>query len=162
LLIPSNQRDVRIFLGYASYYHHFIENFIQIALPLFRLLVKDVEFCWDIDWQFSFQTLKEIFLSPPILRGPDWSLPFHISTDAYDTTMGEVLGQKENLLTYVIYFINKNLSPIELNYTMIGKKLLAIIHGINKFQHHIIGYEVFFHTDHSSIRYLMNKPITNG
>jgi len=25
-----------------------------------------------------------------------------------------------------------------------------------------MGYEVFVHTDHSTIRYLMNKPTTNG
>jgi hypothetical protein len=39
--IPSNQRDVRSFLGYAGYYRRFIENFSKIALPLFKLLVKD-------------------------------------------------------------------------------------------------------------------------
>jgi hypothetical protein len=32
----------------------------------------------------------------PVLRGPNWSLPFHISTDALDTALGGVLGQKEN------------------------------------------------------------------
>jgi hypothetical protein len=39
---------------------------------------------------------------------------------------------------------------------------LAVDHAINKFRHYIIGYEVFVHTDHSSNRFLMNKPITNG
>ncbi|CAF4414943.1 unnamed protein product, partial [Adineta steineri] len=24
----------------------------------------------------------------PVLRGPDWKLPFHISTDASNTTVG--------------------------------------------------------------------------
>jgi hypothetical protein len=28
--------------------------------------------------------------------------------------------------------------------------------------HYIIWYEVFVHTDHSSIRFLMNKPMTNA
>ena len=41
---PKNQKDVRRFLGYAGYYQRFIENFSRIALPLFKLLVKDVEF----------------------------------------------------------------------------------------------------------------------
>ena len=39
---------------------------------------------------------------------------------------------------------------------------MAVVHVINKFPHYIIGYEVFVHTYHSSIRFLMNKPITNG
>ena len=37
-----------------------------------------------------------------------------------------------------------------------------VVHSINKFQHYITGYEVFVHTDHSAIRFLMNKPVTNG
>ena len=39
---------------------------------------------------------------------------------------------------------------------------MAVVYSINKFHHYIIGYEVFVHNDHSSIRFLMNKPITNG
>ena len=58
----------------------------------------------------------------PVLRGPDWSLPFHISTDASDTTIGGVLGQKEGQAPYAIYFISKNLNPTELNYTVTEKK----------------------------------------
>ena len=36
------------------------------------------------------------------------------------------------------------------------------MYSINKFQHYITGYKVFVHTNHSAIRFLMNKPITNG
>jgi hypothetical protein len=49
-----------------------------------------------------------------------------------------------------------------LNYIVTEKEFLAVVHVINKFCHYIIGYEVFVHTDHSTIRFLMNKPIANG
>ena len=39
---------------------------------------------------------------------------------------------------------------------------MAVVYSINKFRHYIIGYEVFVHTDHSAIIFLMNRPITNG
>ena len=39
---------------------------------------------------------------------------------------------------------------------------MAVVYSINKFHHYITGYEVFVHTDHYAIRFLMNKPITNG
>ena len=98
----------------------------------------------------------------PILWGLDWCLPFHISTDASDTAIGGVLGQKEGQAPYAIYFISKNLTPTELNYTVIEKEFLAVVYSINKFHHYITGYEVFVHTDHSAIIFLINKPITNG
>ena len=39
---------------------------------------------------------------------------------------------------------------------------MAVIHAINKFRHYITGYSTIIHTDHSAIKYLMNKPITNA
>ena len=36
------------------------------------------------------------------------------------------------------------------------------MYSINKFHDYITGYEFFVHTNHSAIRFLMNKPITNG
>ena len=66
------------------------------------------------------------------------------------------------MIPYAIYYTSKNLTPTELNYTMTENEFLAIIHAINKFRHYITGYETFVHTDHSTIIYLMNKPITNG
>ena len=58
----------------------------------------------------------------PILKGPDWSLPFHISINASDMTIGGVPRKKEGQAHYAIYFISKNLNPAELNYTITKKE----------------------------------------
>jgi hypothetical protein len=58
--------------------------------------------------------------------------------------------------------MSKNLSPTQLNYIVIENEFLVVVHAINKLLHYITGYEVFVHTYHSSIIFLMNKPITNG
>ena len=107
-------------------------------------------------------TLKEKLVQALVLRGPNWSLPFCISSDASDTAIGATLGQEEDKQSYAIYFISKNLSPTELNYTVTEKEFLAVIFSINKFKHYITGYGVFVHTDHYAKRYLMNKPLTSG
>jgi len=39
--------------------------------------------------------------------------------------------------------------------------MLFVVHAVNKFRNYITGYQVFIHTDHSTIKYLMNKTITN-
>jgi len=162
LPIPTNPKDVRSFLGYASYYRIFIENFSRITLLLFKLLAKDVTFNWNEACQNYFEKLKEKLSTAPVLRGPNWSLPFYLSTDASDTSIGASLGKNEDALAYAIYFVNKNLTPAELNYIVTEKEMLAIIHAVNKFRHYITRYEVLVHTYHSTIRYLMKKPFTNG
>jgi hypothetical protein len=38
----------------------------------------------------------------PVLRGPNWKLPFRISTDASDIAIGVVLGKEEDKKPYSI------------------------------------------------------------
>ena len=108
---PKTQREVKNLLGHASYYHRFIVNFTKLATPLFKFLVKDVDFCWDQYCQLAFETLKAELSLAPVLRGPNWSLHFHIYTDVSENSLGGVLEQKDNQDYYAIYFINKNLTP---------------------------------------------------
>ena len=56
----------------------------------------------------------------------------------------------------------KNLTPTVLNYTVTEKEFLDVVYVINKFQHYITGYSTFVHIDHSFIKYLMNKHVTNA
>ena len=115
LSVPKTQTDVRSFLGHAGYYRRFIKDFSKIASPLFVLLMKNAEFKWTNSCHKAFEELKHQLSTAPILRGPDWNLPFHISFDASDTAIGAVLGQEENHIPYAIYFISKNMTPAELN-----------------------------------------------
>lgn len=82
--------------------------------------------------------------------------------DASDTTIGTSLGQKQNHLSYAIYFIIRSLTPTKLNYIVMKKVFIVVVHAINKFKHYVTGYEIFVHIDQFSISYLMNKPIMNG
>ena len=122
---------MRSFLGHASYYRRFIENFSKLASPLFSLLMKDVQFTWNEACQTTFFKLKEKLSTAPILRGPNWALPFDISSNASDIATGAVLGQKDGQAPYVVYYISKNIAPAELNYTVIEKYFLAIVSSIN-------------------------------
>jgi hypothetical protein len=89
---PKTQTEVRSFLGHAGYYRRFINFFSKITSRLFVLLMKNVEFKWTNSCQEAFNTLKHHLSTTPILRGPNWTLPFHISFDASDTAIGVVLG----------------------------------------------------------------------
>ena len=159
---PSTQKEVRRFLRHAGYYRRFIKKNSKLASPLFFLLTKDVDFHWTDNCELSFADLKQKLSIAPILRGPDWALPFHIYSDASDTIIGAVLGQQEDKDPYAIYYINKNMAPTELNYIVTEREFLAVVYAINKFKHYVTGYPTFIHTDHTTIKYLMNKPITNS
>ena len=73
-----------------------------------------------------------------------------------------MIGQKVDSVEHSIYFISKNLQGVEFKYIVIEKELLVVIYALNKFRHYIIRYEIFVHTDHSTIKNMMNKPTISG
>ncbi|RDX84277.1 Retrovirus-related Pol polyprotein from transposon 17.6, partial [Mucuna pruriens] len=65
---PTLVREVRSFLGHAGFYRRFIKNFSKLALPLSRLLQKDVDFNFDQPCIEAFQELKNRLTSSPIYK----------------------------------------------------------------------------------------------
>ena len=130
LLTLEKQKDVHSFLAHVGYYRRFIKNFSQLVAPLYNLLKKNSKFVWDTNYVVSFLQLKEVLTTMPILRGPNWGLPFHIHMDASDYAIGVVLEQKLDSIEHVIYFISKNFQGGKFNYTVTKKELLAIIYAL--------------------------------
>lgn len=114
-LVPNFLKDVHNFLGHVGYYHRFIQDFIKIASPLFMFLGKYVKFSWTPECQHNFKGIKNKLIATPMLRGPNWELTFHIHTNASDTSMGAILGKKEETLFYSIYYINNNFISTDIN-----------------------------------------------
>lgn len=133
----------------------------MITAPLNKLLSKDAKFEWNDKWEEAFKELKSRLSTPPIPCGTNWTLPFHVHTDASDIGLGVVLRQKDGKLEYAIYFISKSLSSAELHYTVTEKEFLAVVFALNKFRHYLGGYPTIVHTNHSTIKYLINKPTRN-
>jgi hypothetical protein len=157
---PHTQTEVCSFLGTSGYYRRFMENFARTVVPL-HALTGNVEFWWSEKCVVALAGLNKMISTKPVLRGPNWKIPFHISIDASDIAIGIVLGQEEDKKPYTIYFIINIINLDELNYTVIENEFLVVIHVINKFRHYITCYPVILYTNHSGIRFLANKPITN-
>ncbi|KAF5766008.1 putative nucleotidyltransferase, Ribonuclease H [Helianthus annuus] len=154
---PKNVKGVRSFLGHAGFYRRFIKGFSVITKPLCNLLLKDVPFDFTNECMQAFTVLKEHLVKAPILQPPDWSKPFEIMCDASDTTIGAVLGQRVDKKPVVIYYASKTLSEAQLNYTTTEKELLAVVYALDKFRSYIWGSKVVVYSDHSAVRYLMEK-----
>ncbi|RDY07600.1 Retrovirus-related Pol polyprotein, partial [Mucuna pruriens] len=68
---PASVQEVHSFLGHAGFYRRFIKNFNKLALPLSKLLQKDVEFKFDQPYIEAFQEVKSRLTSAPILQAPN-------------------------------------------------------------------------------------------
>jgi len=126
---PHNLRTLRGFLGLASYYRKFINQFSNITKPLNKLLQKDVPFNWDEDQQTAFEKLKKYLISAPILQYPNFKKPFILHTDASTSGLGAVLAQKneENKREYAIAYASRSLNKAEQNYSATDLECLAVV-----------------------------------
>ena len=157
---PKCVRDIRSFLGHAGFYRRFIKDFSAIARPLCNFLAKDAPFAWSQACESAFDKLKTMLVSPPIMRSPNWDLPFEIICDASDYAIGAVLGQKEDKKAFVIYYASKTLDSAQANYTTTEKEFLAVVFALEKFRSYIVGSPVTVFTDHTALKYLLPKQDT--
>ena len=101
-----------------------------------------------------------MLVSPPIMRSPNWELPFEIMCDASDYAIGVVLGQRENKKAFLIYYANKTLDSAQSNYTTMEKEFLDVVFALEKFKSYIVGPHVTIFTDHAALKYLLSKQDT--
>ncbi|RDX85968.1 Retrovirus-related Pol polyprotein from transposon 17.6, partial [Mucuna pruriens] len=157
---PASMREVRSFLGHAGFYRRFIKNFSKLALPLSKLLQKDVEFNFDQPCIEAFQEMKSRLTSAPIQKAPNWDLPFELMCDASNSALGAVLGQRAGvgLPVRVIAYASRTMDSAQRNYTTTEKELLAIVFSLDKFHSYLLDSKIIVFSDHAALRYLLKKP----
>ncbi|XP_069154406.1 uncharacterized protein [Solanum lycopersicum] len=86
---PASVTEIRSFLGLAGYYRRFVEGFSSIASPLTRLTQKKVTFQWSDECEVSFQKLKTLLTTAPILTLPVEGEGFVVYCDASRIGLGK-------------------------------------------------------------------------
>jgi hypothetical protein len=128
-----------------------------------NLLNKYCQFGWTDECQQSFDTLKQKMVTAPILFFPNWRKEFHVHIDASSISLGEVLAQLgEGEIDHPLTFSSIKLSTAEINYTTTEREGLAMVYALQKFRHYLLGGHFKMFTDHSALKYLVNKPVLGG
>jgi hypothetical protein len=147
----------------TRYYRNFIKGYAQIAAPMEKILKKYCQFSWTEECQQRFDTLKQKMVIVPILVFLDWSKEFHVHVDAYSITLGVVLAQYgEGEIDHPLAFASRKLSTAEVNFTTTEREGLSMMYALQKFHHYLLGGHFKMFTDHSTLKYLVNKPVFGG
>eukprot|EP00961_Rhodomonas_salina_P209984 2835509-Rhodomonas_salina.1 len=160
---PSDQHDLRSFLGLANYYSRFIDRYADICVPLFPLLGKDAPWVWSDACRAAFLQLKDALSHAPTLANynPDAAKTVLV-TDASNFALGGVLmqGGGDNDLRPVAFYSRK-FSSAERNYTTREQELLAIKECLRTWRHYTYSTRTAVRTDHDSLRWIfMQKNLT--
>ena len=158
--IPTTVKEVQSFVGLCNYYRRFISDFSKVAKPLHSLTKKNVNFKWTDECNKSFNLLKELLTSAPVLLCPDHEKPFVVECDASDYAIGGVLSQEgEDKALHPVYYFSRTLNSAELNYSTTEKELLAIRQAFIDWRHLLQGakYPITVYSDHRNLLFA-TKP----
>ena len=92
----------------------------------------------------------------PIVRAPNWQLPFEVMCDASDFAIRAVLRQREEGKPYVVYYASKSLNEAQRNYAT-EKELLIVVYALDKFRAYLMGLDIIIFTNHLGLKYLITK-----
>jgi len=94
-----------------------------------------------------------------VLVSPQDSESFHIEADSSDFASRAVLSQRlpGEEKWHLVAFYSKSLSPVEQNYEIHDKEMLAIIRALEEWRHFLEGarHPVKIWTDHKNLEYFM-------
>ncbi|KPJ11799.1 Retrotransposable element Tf2 155 kDa protein type 1 [Papilio machaon] len=160
--IPETRKQVRQFLGKVNFHHKFIPYSAIILDPLHNLLRKDVKFIWSEKCQESFDKIKRLLCSKPILNIFDSELPIIIYTDASAKGIGAVLKQTdENGVNKTIAYFSKKLTEAQKKKKAVYLECLAIKEAVKYWQHWLMGKEFTVFTDHKPLENMNIKARTD-
>ncbi|CAA6675874.1 unnamed protein product [Spirodela intermedia] len=117
LPLPTSIRQLRAFLGHAGFYRRFIEGFATLAKLLTQLLAKEQNFVINVAGESTFLINKQALIEAPFLQDLNWTHPFELICDASDFAVGDVLSQRIDKKSVIVYYASKTLANAQLNYT---------------------------------------------
>ena len=126
---PSDVKCVQRVVGLANYLTRVLENLADICEHLRQLTCKDAEWHWSKEHENAFQRIKQAATQAPILRYFNPADETLLQCNDSDTGLGATLLQNGQPVAYT----SRSLTDTERNYAQIGKELLAIVFGAEKF-----------------------------
>ena len=160
---PADITSLRSFLGLVNYYRRFVPQFSTIAKPLNTLLQKGQQYLWGPEQQAAFVQLQQALTTYPVLRPPDYTLPFILQTDWGQPGIGAVLSQQPKQSgDYVVAYASRSNNRAESNYSSYEGECLAAVWAITHFRHYLYGRHFTLVTDHQPLHWLMTSDKLTG
>src|SRR6266498_2486780 len=70
---PTNQMQIRSFLGMIGFFRNHIQEFSTIVASMTNLLAKKVPYIWGQEQQRAFKRLKQVISIVPVLVHSDFN-----------------------------------------------------------------------------------------
>ena len=155
--VPKNVKEVRRFIGMAQFCRRFIKDLNVELSPLYELTKTKSNFIWTIECQSSFDEVKRMLTTPPVLVSPSDKSDFILETDASDIGSGYCLKIANDRDEFIAGYGSSKFQNSELHWNVVEKEASAILEGITKNRHYLLGKKFTIRTDSRVLTYLHEK-----
>ncbi|KAH0672776.1 hypothetical protein KY290_026933 [Solanum tuberosum] len=155
--LDSSVTEVRSFVRLASYYCRFVKNFASITTHLTNLTKKEIPFEWTEKCEESFQKLKTLLTTVPILALPVEGKDLIIYCDASHFGLGVVLMKDTNVIAYA----SRQLKVHERNYPTHNLELAVVVFALKIWRHYLYGVKCEVFTDYRSLQHVFTQKDMN-
>lgn len=156
---PQTISELRSLIGLLQFFRRFIHGFSETAAPLTNLTRKGCSMAqWNDHCDSAFSQLKSKLTNAPIMKAPDWALPFRCHIDASQLAVGGTLTQVHATGEHPISYFSKRLSPAEENYSANDRELMGLIYFLKRFRCYLEGTSFEVVTDNQVLRSFFTKP----
>jgi hypothetical protein len=157
-------KDVQSFWGFANFYQCFVKGYSNIIAPITRLTRKNTRFVWTEECSRSFESLKQVFTTAPVLWHFNYDREIIVETDASDYVSAGVLSQyDDDGILHPVAFFSKKHSPAEYNYEIYDKELMVIVRAFEEWRPELEGvlHPIQVLSDHKNLEYFMLTKLLN-
>ena len=152
---PTNEAEVKSFLGLANYMNKFIPNLATIDEPLRQLTQKGVTFLWTDRHTDAFEKIKDAMSRAGKLGYYDVNDRTIVLADASPVGLGAILAQiDEKSETRIVSYASKSLTDTEARYCQTEKEALSLVWAVERFQVYLIGRPFDLVTDCKALHFL--------
>ena len=122
-----------------------------------NLTKQNVPFVWSDECEESFQKLKSLLTTTPILTLTVEGKNFIVYCDASYWGLGPVLMQEKNVIAYAL----RQLKVHEHNNPTHDLEFAAVVFALKQWRHYRYGVKCEVYTDHCSLQYVFTQRDLN-
>lgn len=160
--VLKSASDIRRFLGLCGGLRIWVKDYTHIIRPLTQVGKKGAEFVWGEAQQKSFDKLKEVLTTAPVLRSLDYRSdnPVILAVDSSQTAVGFILYQMDDLgRKQPIRYGSLPMPATAKNYSQPKLELYGLYRAMREWRIHICGVKnLHIEVDAKYIQGMLNEP----
>ena len=154
---PKTLKQTRAFSDMVNFLSSFLPNLRRLLISIYDLQKKSKKFKWAEEAEKAFNDIKELLISPPVLKAPTPDGLFCLESDTSQEGVDGTLLQKQGNEWVVIGYHSKRLPQSAKNFGVTELELTGLlvnIHGFVQLLHNRY-FEVL--VNHKVIEYMIKS-----